>query len=84
MHDAATARPKLSIVLVTYQMLREAGRTLATLSESYQRDSKGQFEVIVIDNGSRNPITPDLAVPYGSHIRVLSDAGSKTVACSSA
>ncbi len=72
MHDAATARPKLSIVLVTYQMLREAGRTLATLSESYQRDSKGQFEVIVIDNGSRNPITPDLAVPYGSHIRVLS------------
>jgi glycosyltransferase involved in cell wall biosynthesis len=46
-------RPLLSVVVVIYNMRREAPRTLYSLSETYQRGiSDGEYEVIVVDNGS--------------------------------
>ena len=49
----------LSVVVVFYNMRREAARTLLSLSRSYQRGIEDlDYEVIVIDNGS----APDQAL----------------------
>lgn len=46
-------RPALSVVVVLYEMYREAPRTLHTLSAAYQRGvAEDDYEVIVVDNGS--------------------------------
>ena len=43
----------LSVVVVLYNMKREAARTLLALSRSYQRGVEGlSYEVIVVENGS--------------------------------
>ena len=43
----------LSVVVVFYNMRREAARTLHSLSRAYQRDIDGlDYEVIVVENGS--------------------------------
>ena len=43
----------LTVVVVFYNMRREAARTLHSLSRSYQRHVQDlDYEVLVIDNGS--------------------------------
>lgn len=52
------ARPSLSIVVVTFEMRREAPRTVRSLSPAYQRGvSEADYEIIVVDNGSTDPLT---------------------------
>lgn len=47
---------KISVVVVVYNMQREAARTLHSLSAAYQRGiNPGDYEVIVVDNGSNPP-----------------------------
>lgn len=49
-------RPELSLIVVSYDMERELPRTLYTLSPRYQQGiAADDYEVIVIDNGSRHP-----------------------------
>jgi glycosyltransferase involved in cell wall biosynthesis len=49
-------KPKLSAVVVSYNMARELPRTLRSLSPSMQRDiAPSDYEVIVVDNGSTRP-----------------------------
>jgi glycosyltransferase involved in cell wall biosynthesis len=49
-------RPTLSVVVVVYNMDREARRTLYSLSTRYQREvNERDYEVIVVDNGSVPP-----------------------------
>ncbi|HKA52420.1 MAG TPA: glycosyltransferase family A protein [Candidatus Binatia bacterium] len=49
-------RPTLSVVVIIYNMHREAPRTLYSLSAQYQQGiSAGDYEVIVVDNGSVPP-----------------------------
>lgn len=49
-------RPALSVVVVIYNMPREARRTLYSLSTPYQRGiDECDYEVIVVDNGSVPP-----------------------------
>lgn len=64
----------LSIVAVVYNMRREAARTLATLSPAAQRNVEAaDYEVIVVDNGSREPLDPAVVEAHGQnfshHIR---------------
>ena len=48
---------KISVVVNFYNMQREAKRTLFSLTEEYQRGiSKEDYEVIVVDNGSSEPL----------------------------
>jgi hypothetical protein len=48
---------RLSLVVVAYDMARELPRTLQSLAASYQRDiDAADYEVIVIDNGSPQPL----------------------------
>ncbi|GAB3380285.1 glycosyltransferase family 2 protein [Lysobacter fragariae] len=49
--------PKLSVVVIAYNMRRELPRTLRTLSPACQRDiDADDYEVIVVDNGSADPL----------------------------
>ncbi|KAA9133548.1 glycosyltransferase [Marinihelvus fidelis] len=50
--------PAISVVVIAYEMNRELPRTLRTLSPGYQRGIEaGEYEVIVVDNGSHQPVT---------------------------
>jgi Glycosyl transferase family 2/Methyltransferase domain len=49
-------KPDVSVVVVVYNMAREAARTLHSLSAVYQRHIESDdYEVIVVDNGSNPP-----------------------------
>jgi hypothetical protein len=49
-------RPLLSVVVIVYNMPREARRTLHSLSAKYQQGIGAEdYEVIVVDNGSEPP-----------------------------
>ena len=48
-----TVKPKLSLVVIGYNMARELPRTIRSLSPAMQRDiDPREYEVILIDNGS--------------------------------
>ena len=50
-------RPEVSVVVVVYNMHRAASRSLLSLSADYQRHiDPGEFEIIVVDNGSNPPM----------------------------
>ncbi|MHB8404822.1 MAG: glycosyltransferase family 2 protein [Gammaproteobacteria bacterium] len=65
-------RPKLSVVVIVFDMAREAPRTLHSLSVSYQRGvSDDDYEVIVVDNGSPTPLGESVVQKYGRHFRYV-------------
>ena len=50
-------RPKISIVVVFFNMRREAARTLFAFTTTYQRDvDEADYEVIVVDSNSSEPL----------------------------
>ena len=54
--SAKSYPPSLSVVIVIYNMEREARRSLYALSAAYQRDvTPDDYEVVVVDNGSAPP-----------------------------
>lgn len=61
---------KLSIVVIFYNMQREAMRTLYSLSAAYQQCVAAEdYEVIAIDNGSLRPLDPDMVANFGPNFR---------------
>jgi hypothetical protein len=68
---ASVGTTKLSVVVVFFEMRREAVRTLYTLSPSYQRGiAADDYEVIAIDNGSiRAPLDIDLFEGPSARVR---------------
>lgn len=63
---------KLSIVAIFYNMSREAPRTLHSLSSTYQLDvSPDDYEVVVVDNGSEDPLQADFVESFGENFRLL-------------
>lgn len=70
-------RPKLAIVVVVYNMQREAPRTLYALSADCQQGVNSQdYEVIVIENGSSAPLSPAEVSRFGDnfHYHRIDDA----------
>ena len=62
--------PKLSLVVVVYDMGREAPRTLRSLSIPYQTGiSADDYEVIVMDNGSPTPLSESVVREFGPQFR---------------
>ena len=54
------ARPKISSVLVTYNMRRETPRVLRSLLPDYQQGiDEDDYELIVVDNGSALGLSPE-------------------------
>ena len=61
-----------SIVVMFYDMEREAPRTLHSLSRSYQIGADDQnYEVIAVDNGSPKPLSAVMVVSHGDNFRLL-------------
>ena len=66
-------KPKVSIIVISYNMNRELPRTLLSLSLPYQKDiGRDEYEVILIDNGSKVPPTAADFAHLNLDIRVLS------------
>lgn len=62
----------LSVIVVLYNMRREARRTLYSLSNTYQINTDGlAYEVIVIDNGSTEPLDRNYAQSFGKNFRYI-------------
>jgi hypothetical protein len=60
----------LSVVVVAYDMRRELPRTLQSLAPAYQRGiGMSDYEVIVVDNGSPQPIGEGLLSSFSGTIR---------------
>jgi len=67
-------RPKktLSVVVVVYNIPREAPRTLFSLSADYQRHiAPEDYEVIVVDNGSNPPLDPEIVKNLAGDFRLI-------------
>lgn len=57
--------PLISVIVISYNMVRELPRVLVTLTIPYQQGfDRGQIEVIVVDNGSSIPPDP-MTLPDG-------------------
>ena len=64
--------PKLSVIVVVYDMAREAPRTLQSLSTSYQMGvSADDYEIIVMDNGSPTPLGEQVVQAFGPNVRYV-------------
>jgi hypothetical protein len=64
-----TAKPKISVVLISYNMARELPRTLFTLRAPYQKEIANEdIEIIVVDNGST--LSVDIPSAY-SNVKLI-------------
>jgi glycosyltransferase involved in cell wall biosynthesis len=62
--------PSLSVVVVAYDMARELPRTLRSLAPGYQRGiGADEYEVIVVDNGSSEPLDAAMLDSFGGRLR---------------
>jgi hypothetical protein len=66
------AQIALSVVVVVYDMRREAARTLHSLSVPYQRGVReADYEVLVIENGSTEPLDANSVTGCAPNFRYL-------------
>ena len=78
---------KLSIVVVTYKMQREAPRTILSLLPPMQQSLDSlDYEIIVVDNGSPKPLDlEDILAAAPKHVRLVrvepDDASASPVGC---
>ncbi|WP_442755653.1 glycosyltransferase family 2 protein [Methylocystis sp. JAN1] len=64
--------PTLSVVVIVYNMEREAPRTLFTLSAAYQKNIRPEnYEVIIVDNGSSPPFDPGVLQELEGNFRLI-------------
>lgn len=64
--------PFVSVVVISYNMTREIPRTLRSLSPAHQSGmSRDDYEVILVDNGSRIPPTAEQFADLGLNLRVV-------------
>jgi cephalosporin hydroxylase len=78
---AAEPGVELSVVVVVYDMQREAARTLRSLTRSYQQGVEDlDYEVIVVENGSSDEqkLGEDLVRGFGPEFRYLDLDGDST------
>jgi glycosyltransferase involved in cell wall biosynthesis len=65
-----TRTKQLSVIVVVYDMKREAPRTLLSLSAAYQRGiDPDAYEVLVVENGSQHRLDGQAVESLGSQFR---------------
>ena len=70
--SSALRQPEVSVVVVVHNMVREAPRTLYSLSAAYQRHiAADEYEVIVVDNGSSPPFDPKVLDGLTGNFRLI-------------
>lgn len=66
--DNHNVKPKLSLIVVVYNMPDQADKTLASLSASYQRGvGPTDYEVLVMENSSQNNLGEERATRHGTN-----------------
>jgi glycosyltransferase involved in cell wall biosynthesis len=64
--------PDLSVVVVVYNIPRQAARTLFSLSSAYQRHiDPDDYEIIIVDNGSNPPFDPSILEGLSGNFRLI-------------
>ncbi|HET9721182.1 MAG TPA: TylF/MycF/NovP-related O-methyltransferase [Solirubrobacteraceae bacterium] len=63
--------PSLSLVVVAFDMSREIVRTVRSLSPPQQGIAAAEYELVVVDNGSSEPIDREACEAFGANIRWL-------------
>ena len=63
--------PRVSLVVISFEMTRELPRTLLSLSPQYQRCAAGDCEIIVVDNNSRKMPDARSFVDLGAGLQFL-------------
>lgn len=64
--------PFVSIVVVAYDMERELPRTIRSLAPGYQHGlDGGDYEVIIVDNGSPRAVDAQMAKSFPGNLRIL-------------
>lgn len=64
--------PRLSVVVIVFNMRREAPRTLFSLSPAYQQGvSAEDYEIIVVENGSSEPLAAEDIAQFGPNFRYV-------------
>lgn len=79
--------PELSVVIVVYDIARQAQRTLVSLSPSYQGLDPDRYELIVVDNGSSAALdqaTVDAGGPAVRYVRIEPPASPSPAAAMNA
>ena len=72
MAEKIERKPDVSLVVVVYNIPREASRTLHSLSAAYQRHiGLDDYEIIVVDNGSTPPVDPQLIAGLSGNFRLI-------------
>jgi glycosyltransferase involved in cell wall biosynthesis len=67
---AGAAPVSVSVVVVAYNMARELPRTLHSLAPEYQLGVEAaDYEVIVVDNGSAEPLDPAMLAAFPGRLR---------------
>jgi hypothetical protein len=70
--DEDRRTPRLSLVVVAYNMAREVPRTLLSLSSSYQQNIAAEdYEIIVVDNGSNPALGPEIIAGLKGNFRLM-------------
>jgi hypothetical protein len=63
----------LTLIVVFFNMRREAARTLYTLTPEYQRGVEAsEYQVVAIDNGSTDPLSVSEVTRFGPNFRLVS------------
>lgn len=74
--DKQVGTPRLSVVVIAYNMARELPRTLQSLVPPLQCGiEQDEYEIIVVDNCSSQPFDRDLCQSFSSNIQFFSEAG---------
>ena len=69
--------PKLSVVVIAYNMAREVPRTIRSLSPAMQRDiAASDYEIILVDNGSTHPFDEDALLRLAPNLVIRQMAGA--------
>lgn len=78
---ASDPKPRLSIIIVVFNMRREIVRTLFSLSSTYQRGiCESNYELIVVDNGDVPSLEATAAGGFGGNVRYIrNDANDKSL-----
>ncbi|HUM93587.1 MAG TPA: glycosyltransferase family A protein [Candidatus Competibacter sp.] len=64
--------PRLSVVVIVFNMRREAPRTLFSLSPDYQQGvSAADYEIVVVENGSSEPLAAADIAGFGPNFRYI-------------
>lgn len=70
--DQAPGKPKVSVIIISYNMAREVPRTVQSFLPPYQRGLEpGDVEVIVLENGSPHPIAPEIIAQWPESVRYI-------------